>query len=86
MLPEVESLRVQFCGFLKKLYPLREEPDISSSIMNNKPCFHLAHYARIISLKYSSALNTRSNDFIHTYIERVMSCKRKNRFMSRCEG
>ena len=39
-----------------------------------------------ISLKYSSVLNTRSNDFIRRYIERVMSCMRENRFGSRCEG
>ena len=36
-------------------------------------------YARNISLKYSSALNTR-NDFICGYIERVTSRKQKNRF------
>ena len=56
-------------GFLKKLYPSREEPDISSSIMNNKPRFHLMRYACIISLKHSSLLNTRSNDFIRTCID-----------------
>ena len=35
---------------------------------------------------YSNALNTRSNDFIRRYIERVTSRKRNNRFGSRCEG
>ena len=43
-------------------------------------------YARIISPKLSTALNTRNNDFIRPYIERVTSRKRKNRFVSRCEG
>ena len=51
--------------------------------MNSKTCFHLAHYAHIIS---GSALNTHSNDFICTYIECVMSRKRKNCFVSHCEG
>ena len=41
--------------------------------MNSKARFILAHYDRSISLKRSSALNTRSNDFIGSYIERVTS-------------
>ena len=85
MLPEVESLRVQSLWLLKAL-PSQEESDIILSIVNSKARFHLACYARIISLKCGSALDTCSNDFIRTYIERVMSCKRKNRFRSHCEG
>ena len=54
--------------------------------MNSKTRFHLARYARIISLKPGSELNTRSIDFIRTYIERVTSRKLSNRFVSRCEG
>ena len=49
--PEVESLRVQFLGFLKKALPSREEPDISLSILNSKarlPFFILAHCVRNI--------------------------------------
>ena len=34
----------------------------------------------------TSALNTRSNNFICTYIERVTSRNRTNHFASRCEG
>ena len=83
VLPEVESLRVQSLWLLKKALPSREEPDISLSIVNSKACFFYAH---IISLKRGSTLNTCSNDFIHTYIECVTSRKRKNRFVSRCEG
>ena len=60
-----------------------EEPDISLSIMNSKARLHPARYARIIRPERGSALNTRSNDFIRTYIERVTSRKR---FVSRCEG
>ena len=82
MLPEEESLRVQSLWLVKKALPSREEPDISLSIMNSKIRFHLAHYT-IISRKRGSALNTRSNDFIRMYIERVTSRKR---FVSRCEG
>ena len=40
VLPEVESLRVRVCGFLKKALPSREEPDISLSIMNSKARFY----------------------------------------------
>ena len=86
MLPEVESLRVKSLWLLIKALPSREEPDISLSIMNSKAAFTLTLYAHIISLKCGSTLNTRSNDFIRTYIERVTSRKRKNRFVSRCEG
>ena len=53
--------------------------------MNSKARFHLAH-ACIVSPKRGSALNTRRNDFIRKYIERVTSRKRKNRFGSRCDG
>ena len=42
-------------------------------------------YARIISPKHGNTLNTRSNDFIRGYIERVMSRKQENRFGSRCD-
>ena len=48
--------------------------------------FILMLYACIICLKRVSTLNTRSNDFICTYIEHVTSRKRRNRFVSRCEG
>ena len=82
MLPEVESLRVQSLWLLKKALPSREEADISLSILNSI----LTLYVLIISPKHGSVLNTRSNDFIHTYIEYVTSCKRKNHFVSRCEG
>ena len=41
--------------------------------MNSKARFHLARYTCIISPMHGSALNTRSNDFIRTYIERVTS-------------
>ena len=37
-------------------------------------------YAHIISPKCGSALSTHSNDFIHRYIERMTSSKRKNCF------
>ena len=40
MLPEVESLRVQSLWLLKKPLPSREEPDISSSIVNSKVRFY----------------------------------------------
>ena len=88
MLSEVESL-IEFagCGFLKKALPSREEPDISLSIVNSKARFYThALHVRIISLKRGSVLNTCRNDFIHRYIECVMSHKRKNCFGSRCEG
>ena len=68
MLPEVESLRVKSLWLLKKALPSREEPDIS---LLARCAFTLMLYVCIISLKCGSALNTRSNDFIHTYIERV---------------
>ena len=58
---------------LSKALPSREEPDISLSIVNGKAYFHIECYARIISPKCGSALNTRSNDFIGMYIEGVMS-------------
>ena len=83
MLSEVESLRVQSLWLLKKALPSREEPDIRLSIMNSKARFQLMRYARINSLKRGSALNTRSNDFIRTQIERVTSRKP---FVSCCEG
>ena len=38
------------------------------------------------SPKRCSAPNTHSNDFIRRYNERVTSRKRKNRFVSHCEG
>ena len=41
MLPEVESLRVQSLWLLKKALPSREEPDISSSIVNSKARFYM---------------------------------------------
>ena len=44
------------------------------------------HYARIVSLKHSSVLNTRSNDFILWHIECVTSRKQGNHFRSCCEG
>jgi len=46
--------------------------------MNSKAHIHLARYARIISPKRGSALNTRSNDFIRRYIERVTSVRGKS--------
>ena len=77
MSPEVESLSVQSL-WLKKALPPWEEPGINLSIVNSKHAFILMHYVHIISLKCGSALSTRSNDFIHRYIECVMSRKRKN--------
>ena len=68
MLPEVESLIVRVCGFLKKALLSREEPDISSSIVKSKHAFILACYTRIISLKRGSALKTCSNDFIRSIV------------------
>ena len=79
--------RSEFCGFLKKALTSREEPDISLSIVNSKARLHLlilARYARNISPKHGSALNTR-NDFIRSILN-VTSRKRGNRFRSRCEG
>ena len=64
----------------------REEPDISLLIMNSKARLHPTRYVRIISLKRSSTLNTRTNDLICTHIERVTLRKRKNCFVNRCEG
>ena len=61
----------------------KEEADISLSIINSKHVFTSHVYVRGIRPR---ALNTCSNDFICRYIERVTSCKRKNRFGSRCEG
>ena len=55
--------------------PSWEEPDISLSIVNSKAWFHLERYARIISPKHGSVLNTRSNNFIRMYIERGTSRK-----------
>ena len=55
---------------LWKALPSREEPDISSSIINTKARLH-PHYTRNISPKHGSALNTRS-----LYV-RVTSRKRK---------
>ena len=47
---------------------------MSLSIMNSMAhlyLLYLTHYVRNISLKHGSAVfNTRSNDFIHRYIER----------------
>ena len=58
--------------WLLKALPSREEPDISLSIMNSKHAFLLMLlYSWFIS---PTALNTRSNDFIRSYmIERVTS-------------
>ena len=57
----------------------------------NKAAFtspHLTspHLTCVISPQRGSVLNTRSNDFICTYIEHVTSHKWKNRFVSRYEG
>ena len=63
-----------FIRLLKKALPSREETNISLSIMNSKTCLHLfilMHYARILSPKHTSMLNTRSNDFICRHIEHV---------------
>ena len=51
--------------------------------MNSKACFYTN--TLLISLKCSSTLNTHSNDFIRTCIERVTSRKRNNRIV-RGEG
>ena len=64
MLSEVESLRIQRLWLLKKALPSREELDISLSILNSKDAFKLTLYARIISPRRGSALNTRSNNFL----------------------
>ena len=82
---EVESLRVQSLWLLENALPSRDEPDILS-ILNSKARFYTNALRAIISLKRGSALNTRSNDFIRTNIERVTSRRRKNGFVSRCEG
>ena len=70
--------------------PLREEPDISLSIVNSKarfdPLYICVRYTCIISPKCGSVLNTHSNDFIHMYIEHVTSCKRKNCFAVSGDG
>ena len=50
--------------------PSKEEPDISYQGL-----LCTSTFAHIISQKCSSALNTRSNDFIRRYIERVTSHK-----------
>ena len=77
MLPEVENLGVQSLWLLKKALPSREEePDISLLIVNSKPPIYTCAFADI-SPKRGSVLNTRSNDFIRRYIERMMSYKRK---------
>ena len=73
MSPEVESLRVRSLWFLKKALPSKEEPNISLSIVNSKARFYT--HALRASPKRGSALNTRTNDFIRKYIERVMSRK-----------
>ena len=62
--------------FLRKALPTRKQPDIRLSIVSSKhafTCFILTCYVRNISLNRSSPLNTRSNDFLRRYIERVMS-------------
>ena len=61
-LPKVESLRVQSLWLLKIALPSREETDFSLALVNSKARLILGHYARSISLKHGSALNTRSND------------------------
>ena len=73
-------LELTILWLLKKALPSGEEPDSSLSIMNSK-----APRALPINLKHGSAFNTRSNDFICTYIECVTSRKQKNRFASHCE-
>ena len=58
--------------------PSKEEPDISLSIVNSKLHLHLlctTNYLRDINPEHGSTLNTRSNDFKRSYIERVKSCK-----------
>ena len=54
--------------------------------LNKEVVIKIMHYAHIICMKRGSALDTHSNDFICTYIERVTSSKQKNHFVSRCEG
>ena len=78
MLPEVESLKIQSLWLFLKSFTLREEPDISLSIVNSKACFYTNVLRVIITLKRGSAFNTRSNDFIRGYIEHVTSRKRKS--------
>ena len=93
MLQIRKALELRILWLLKKALPSREEPGISLSIRHTftSPHFtspHLTspHLTCVISLQRGSALNTRSNDFICTYIERVMSRKRKNRFVSPVRG
>ena len=78
---QVESLRVQ--SFVASLPP-KEETDITLSILNSKKHaltrFVLARVTHV--LKCCSMLDTRSNDFICMYIERVTSRKWKNCFVS----
>ena len=63
MLPEVESLRVQSLWLLKKALPSREEPDISSSILNSKARFYTNALRAYFSPKRGSALNTHTVDY-----------------------
>ena len=65
VIPEVESLRVHSCGFLKKLYP-QEELDISLSIVNSKSMLLYSHFMRVLTIMRGSAPNTHSNDFIRS--------------------
>ena len=64
MLPEVESLRLEFrvLWLPTKALPSSEEPDISSSIVNSKAAFILVPNVRIVSPKHGSVLTTCSND------------------------
>ena len=77
MLPEVESLRVRVCGFLKMLYPQGRSQTLVYQLWMARHAFILAFYARIINPKHSSMLSTHRWFYTYKYIGRVTSCKRK---------
>ena len=86
MLPEVEGVRVQTFVASKKLYPQgRSHTSVHQSSIARHTFMH-APYTCIISPKHGNGFNTRSNGFTRRYIEHVTSCKRKNHFVSCCEG
>ena len=65
-LTQAGNFRVQFCGFLKKLYPQGRSQTSVHQIANSEARLHLlihVQYMHNISLKHGSTFNTR-NDFI----------------------
>ena len=84
VLPEEESLTIQSLWLLKKALLSREEPNISLFINREYPGNAL--YSRIMCVILSRSKVVRSIHVAIRYIERVMLCKRKNRFGSRWES